>query len=136
MVSDPDPVSGEYLAARIGRVRAIADSIENSFWPDQYSNRLNSAAHFTTAKEILDALDGRVDFLFCATSTCGTLRGCAEYTRQNDFATRIVAVDAIGSVIFGEKIKTRRLIPGHGAAVVPALFSADLAHEYVQVSDI
>src|SRR5689334_18179594 len=66
MVSERDPVSGEYLAARINRARSIAASIENSFWPDQYTNRLNAAAHHTTAREILNALDGRVDFLFCA----------------------------------------------------------------------
>lgn len=135
MVSEPDPVSGEYLPARISRVQSLARTIKNSFWPNQYANRFNAAAHHITAREILRALDEKVDFLFCATSTCGTLRGCAEYISDKRLGTRIVAVDAIGSIIFSNR-KAKRLIPGHGAAVIPALFSENLAHEFVHVSDV
>ena len=86
-------------------------------------------------REIATALDSRVDYLFCATSTCGTLRGCAEYVRAHSLKTKIVAVDAIGSIIFGGQ-KAKRLIPGHGAAVRPALFQPGLVAECVHVSDL
>jgi cysteine synthase A len=84
--------------------------------------------------EIISAL-GELDYLFCATSTCGTIRGCAEYARQHDLKLKVFAVDAIGSVIFGGQ-NAKRLIPGHGAAVRPALFEPDLADECIQVSDL
>src|SRR5205823_6363518 len=61
--------------------------------------------------------------------------GCAEYKRDHQLRTRIIAVDAIGSVIFGG-FKGRRLIPGHGAAVVPALYGEQLADECVRVTDL
>lgn len=135
MVSDPDPVTGEYLPARIKRVRELQALFENSFWPNQYASQLNSEAHHQTMHEIVTALRGKLDYLFCATSTCGTLRGCAEYRNAHRIKTRIIAVDAIGSVIFGGE-KASRLIPGHGSAIVPPLYRDGLADDFVQVEDL
>jgi cysteine synthase A len=135
MVTEPDAHTGEFLQARINRVQELLDLIENSFWPDQYSNEYNPVAHHETMREIADALDGRVDYLFCATSTCGTIRGCTEYLREHRLPTKAVAVDAVGSVIFGGQ-KGKRLIPGHGAAVRPQLYQPDLADQHVLVTDL
>src|SRR5262249_47892460 len=95
----------------------------------------NPRAHYRTMDEIVQALDGEVDYFFCATSTCGTLRGCAEYVRDWGLRTKIIAVDAEGSVIFGEK-RAKRLIPGHGASIRPSLYRPDLADRYILVSDL
>lgn len=135
LVRDPDPATGEYLQARLNRVRHLIESTGNAFWPNQYSNLDNAGAHHQTMREIVEVLNGAVDFLFCATSTCGTLRGCAEYVREQKLATKIIAVDAVGSVIFGGE-RAKRLVPGHGAAVRPELFEPDLAQECVQVTDL
>ncbi len=78
LVHKPDPVTGEYLQARLDRVRSLCNSIPDSFWPNQYGNVYAPKAHYPTMREIETALDGKVDFLFCAVSTCGTLRGCSE----------------------------------------------------------
>lgn len=134
-VTEPDPETGEFLQARIDRVKEICATLNNSFWVDQYSNEYNARAHHETMKEILAALDDRVDYLFCSASTCGTLRGCAEYIREQRLHTKIFAVDAKGSVIFGGE-KAKRLIPGHGAAVRPRLYRPDMAQEYVHVTDL
>src|SRR5215467_9101248 len=129
LVSKPDPVTGEFLQARINRVQTLLQTIEDSFWTNQYANELNAQAHYrTTMHEIATELNGGIDYLFVSTSTCGTLRGCAEYIRDHDLRTRIFAVDAQGSVIFGG-MPAKRLIPGHGAARRPELFGADLADE-------
>lgn len=135
MVSEPDASTGEFLQARLNRVKSLLTSIKHSYWPNQYSNEYNPIAHHRTMQEIVDEMDGNVDYLFCATSTCGTIRGCAEYKRARDLKTRICAVDAIGSVIFGGK-SAKRLIPGHGAAVRPALYQPDLADRCIHVSDL
>jgi N-(2-amino-2-carboxyethyl)-L-glutamate synthase len=134
-VSEPDPVTGEYLQARLNRVKYKLGTITNSFWPNQYANVYNPKAHSRTMHEIVTQLDGKLDYLFCATSTCGTMRGCAEYVREHHLPTKIMAVDAVGSVIFGGPRK-KRLIPGHGAAVTPALFVPDLAHRAIHVTDV
>ncbi|HEX2269399.1 MAG TPA: 2,3-diaminopropionate biosynthesis protein SbnA [Pyrinomonadaceae bacterium] len=134
IVTVPDKATGEYLPARIARVEELLLTIENSYWPDQYSNLYNARAHYQTMREIVEELDGKVDYLFCATSTCGTMRGCAEYVQDHKLPTRIFAVDALGSAIFGNK-GCKRLIPGHGAAVRPQLFLPWLADECIHVSD-
>ncbi len=135
LVSEPDPATGEFLQARIDRVHALRRSIPGSFWCDQYSNRFNARAHRQTMQEIMTDLGGDVDYLFCATSTCGTMRGCAEYARDHGLKTKIIAVDAIGSVIFGDK-PAKRLIPGHGAARRPELYQPGLAERCIHVSDL
>lgn len=135
LVMEPDPNTGEYLQARLNRVHELLDTVDNSFWPNQYANCLNPAAHHRTMAEIDRQLEGRVDYLFCATSTCGTIRGCSEYIREHSLSTETVAVDAVGSVIFGGK-KSKRLIPGHGAAVRPLLYQEDLADHVVRVTDL
>lgn len=136
MVTEPDPVTGEFLQARIDRVQTLLETIEDSFWTNQYANLSNAQAHYrTTMHEIATELDGRIDYLFVATSTCGTLRGCAEYIRDHRLGTRIFAVDAHGSMIFGGP-PAKRLIPGHGASRRPELFRAGLAEECVRVTDL
>jgi len=136
LVAKPDPVTGEFLQARIDRVQTLLETIENSFWTNQYANLSNAQAHYrTTMDEIATELDGRIDCLFVATSTCGTLRGCAEYVRDHHLDTKIFAVDAHGSVIFGGR-PAKRLIPGHGAARRPELFRTELADECVRVTDL
>jgi cysteine synthase A len=136
LVSEPDPVTGEYLQARLHRVRQILASIPDSFWPNQYVNRNNSGSHFgTTMPEIVELLGPHIDYVFLATSTCGTLRGCAEFLHGRGMATKIIAVDAMGSVIFGRPAG-KRLLPGHGAGIVPKLFAPDLADDVVHVSDL
>jgi cysteine synthase A len=135
VVSEPDPASGEYLQARLERVHALTRALPNSWWANQYANIFNAMAHHRTMDEIVTALDGKLDYLFCSTSTCGTLRGCAEYAREHHLDTRIYAVDAIGSVIFGQPAR-HRLIPGHGASRRPELFEVGLADRSIHVSDL
>jgi len=134
MITEPDPLTGEYLQARIDRVRELLADTPGSFWPNQYANLFNPTAHHQTMQEIASALRGEVDYLFCAASTCGTMRGCAEYVETHGLRTQVYAVDAVGSVIFGGQ-KSKRLIPGHGAAVRPALFREGLVKGCVHVTD-
>lgn len=135
LVTEPDPITGEFLQARLSRVRHLLNSFDDAFWPNQYANLGNAAAHHRTMREIVEALDGELDYLFCSTSTCGTLRGCAEFARSNSMSRLMIyAVDAVGSVIF-DMPSAKRLIPGHGASVKPRLFQTGLADECIHITD-
>ena len=135
LVSKPHPATGEYLQARVERVQTLLQTIKDSFWTNQYANLYNARAHRMTMEEIATELDGRIDYLLVATSTCGTLRGCAEYIWEHHLDTRIFAVDACGSVIFGGP-PAKRLIPGHGASRRPELYRDGLADECLWVTDV
>jgi N-(2-amino-2-carboxyethyl)-L-glutamate synthase len=135
-VAEPDPATGDFLQARLHRVQHLQKRIAGSFWPNQYANLHNPGAHYkATMREIDAALGGRVDYLFVATSTCGTIRGCGEYITDHGLETRVVAVDAFGSLIFSD-VQAKRMIPGLGAGLRPPLCDLALVAQCVHVSDL
>jgi N-(2-amino-2-carboxyethyl)-L-glutamate synthase len=133
-VSEPDLATGEFLPARLACVQHLLRVIPDSFWPNQYASEHNARAHRQTMHEVVEALDGQVDYLFCPTSTCGTIRGCYEYARYHRLEVRLVAVDAVGSIIFGGQVRPR-LLPGHGSAVRPGLADGLQVDRVVYVDD-
>jgi N-(2-amino-2-carboxyethyl)-L-glutamate synthase len=139
LVERPDPATGEFLPARLRRVHELLASTPDSYWPNQYANEYNARAHHHTMQEIHEGLSGELDYLFCAAGTTGTLRGCAEYIAEHELDITVVAVDAVGSAIFGPpepwELAHKRRIPGHGAAVVPALMRPGLADRLIKMTD-
>jgi 2,3-diaminopropionate biosynthesis protein SbnA len=136
VVTRPEPVTGDLLQTRINRARQIAESIDNSFWANQYANLSNAGAHRQTMAEIVMTLHGPVDYLFCSASSCGTIRGCSDYLHEHGFTrTKICVADSPGSVIFGG-IRGNRSIPGHGAGIRPTLHQDGLVDQCVPVSDL
>ena len=135
IVTEPDPHTGDLLAARLALVRKLTAVTPGAWWPDQYSNESNPAAHQDTMAEIDSALDGELDWLFVATSTTGTLRGCCDYLVDAGRDTSVVAVDAVGSVLFhGERGK--RLLPGMGAGVPTKLSRGAWFDRLIRVTDL
>lgn len=136
VITEPDPVTGELLTARLNEVAMLAERTPNSFCPDQYTNPANPAAHADgTMREIDEALEGRLDYLLVAAGTAGTLLGCANFLRDHGRRTRLIAVDSKGSALFGGKPGHRRL-PGHGAGVESAHSRTVEYDGLVRVSDL
>jgi cysteine synthase A len=135
LVEDPDPDTGELLPAKLKRIDEILKTVQNSFWVDQYTSPENSGAHYrSTVKEILRDLDGRMlDYLFIATATCGTIKGCLDYLVDHGYPTRVIAVDALGSRIFSNT-RQARLIPGLGSGICPKLTPTDGVHKVLHVT--
>ncbi len=130
------PLEGDFLKARIARVQHLLVEVPNSYWPDQYSNVENPKAHeLGTIREIDECLDGQLDYLFVATSSTGTIQGCRNYLRSLGRNTEVVAVDAVGSVLFGGTAGPR-LIPGLGAGREPALARKQSFQHVHRVTDL
>lgn len=135
-VERPDPVSGDWLAARIAAVEQLVAEIPGAYWPQQYANPANPRAHADgTMREIAEALDGDLDALYVATSTTGTLRGCLDYVKDHGMSTRVIAVDAVGSRLFGG-VAAPRILPGFGAGVEPALARDAVPDSVVRISGL
>lgn len=136
MIEHPDPATGELLPAKLRRIDEILATVENSFWVDQYANRENSGSHYrSTIREILHDLGDRpLDYLFVATATCGTIRGCLDYLTDHGLPTEVIAVDALGSQIFSD-VQHKRLVPGLGSAICPGLVPKEGIARCVHVSD-
>lgn len=133
MVTERDE-GGTHLHRRLQRVAELTERLPEAVWINQYANDLNWRAHLATGEEILQQVDGPVDYLVAAVSTSGTIRGVAHALRRQHPALRVVAVDAVGSVIFGGRPQPRR-IPGIGASRVPELLRPGQIDQVIQVSD-
>lgn len=117
LVTEPDPATGDFLTARLSRVQELLVQIPSAVNLHQYGNPANPAAHRDgTMREIAETLSGDLDMLMAAVSTTGTLSGCVQHIHEQGMRTRTVAVDAVGSVLFGGT-PGRRPLPGMGAGV-------------------
>ncbi len=134
MVTEPDEAGG-YLHTRVRRARELVDAASDAVLVNQYANDLNwRSYHDTAGQEILDAVDGPIDYLVAAVSTTGSIQGIARRLRQDHPNLNVVAVDAVGSVIFGAPAGPRQL-PGFGASRVPEILNAEEIDEVVHVGD-
>jgi 2,3-diaminopropionate biosynthesis protein SbnA len=134
LVQTPDEAGG-YLLSRLERVGELCASSSRLVWPDQYTNPANPRAHeHGTGPELLEQLDSDLDLVLVPVSTGGTLAGIARFLRRESPATRIVAVDALGSIALGGR-PGPRLLTGIGASRRSSFVSADLYDDRVLVAD-
>jgi cysteine synthase A len=134
MVDQKDDQGG-YLKTRIAKVKELTTKIPNSYWINQYANENNWKAHYYgIGTEILQQVDKKIDILIAAVSTTGSILGTTRRLREKYPQMKVIAVDAVGSVIFGSPPASREL-PGIGSSRVPELFSPDEMDEAIWVND-
>ena len=125
-----------YLDARLRRVAELCREQPDTVWINQYANERNWQAHYHgTAGEILADLEAPVDCLVVPVSTTGTILGLARRLRGAFPRLHVVAVDAAGSVIFGDTAPGPRHVPGLGAGRRSELLAPGDIDEVVYVSD-
>ena len=135
IVHEPDDAGG-YLQTRIRRVHELLHEMPAAVWINQYANKRNWQAHYHgTGAEMCEQLLQPPDYLFAAVSTTGSILGCARRLRERFPDLRVIAVDAVGSIIFGGP-PGRREIPGIGASRVPELLAPEEIDGVVHVSDL
>jgi N-(2-amino-2-carboxyethyl)-L-glutamate synthase len=133
VITEPDVHSG-FLGARLTFVRALCASDSRYVWLNQYTNQDNWKAHYRKTAPAIARQFPRLDVLFVGAGTTGTLMGCARFFREWHRPVRIVAVDSVGSVTFGGA-PGRRMIPGLGTGVRPALLDESFVDEVVLVEE-
>ena len=132
-VEEPDPETGDWLTARRNLVAELKREL-GAVNLDQYSNRAAFDAHDQgTMREIVQQLGHAPELLAVAVSTTGTVGGCLRHIREHGYGTKVVAVDAEGSVLFGGD-RGERILPGYGAGVVTELSKEVAPDRVVRVS--
>ncbi len=107
-----------WQGARLERLDQLMVQYPDAFWPRQYDNPANPAAYADLASELLDDL-GTVDILIGSVGSGGSLCGTARVLREAMPHLRVVGVDSVGSVIFGQPDRPGRLQGGLGNSLVP-----------------
>jgi cysteine synthase A len=132
-VDRPDE-NGGYLKTRLQAVQDLRASTPRAFWPNQYGNTDGMDAHYhLTGRELCDALPV-IDYAFIGVSSGGTIAGLSRRLKEHCPGVTIVAVDAVGSVIFGGAARPRH-IPGIGAGIVPPLLAHARIDEVARIGE-
>ena len=126
----------EGMPGAIARAEAIAAREEGAFMPNQFANPANPRAHReTTAEEIWQDTDGRVDMLVAGVGTGGTITGVSQVLKQRNPAFKSVAVEPAGSPVLSGGAKGPHKIQGIGAGFVPEILDRSIIDEVVTVAD-
>src|SRR5437764_261051 len=123
------------IRGAIAKAEELARGIESSYVPQQFKNPYNSETHYeTTAPEIWEQMDGRVDAFVCGCGTGGTFTGVARYLRERNPGVYCVVVEPEGSAIGGGQPGPHE-VEGIGSSFLPPVLDLGLADEIIMVSD-
>ncbi|XP_041857928.1 cystathionine beta-synthase b [Melanotaenia boesemani] len=117
----------------------LKNKIPNSHILDQYRNASNPLAHYdTTAEEILEQCDGKLDMLVAGAGTGGTLTGVARKLKEKCPNIKIVAVDPEGSVLVESEEQNEKAhfeVEGIGYDFVPTVLDRSLVDMWYKSTD-
>jgi cysteine synthase len=126
----------EGMKGSIKEAESIIGQNPSYFMPDQFSNPANPAMHKkTTALEIWEALDGKIDAFVAAVGTGGTITGCGEVFKERNAKIKIVAVEPAGSPVLSGGDPGPHKIQGIGAGFVPKVLNRTILDGVITVTD-
>lgn len=124
------------MKGAIEKAEALAKELPHAFLPQQFKNPANPEVHRkTTAEEIWNDTDGKIDILVAGVGTGGTLTGVSEVIKKRKPSFKVIAVEPEASpVLSGGKPGPHR-IQGIGAGFVPDILNKEIIDEIVKVSN-
>ena len=124
------------MAGAIAKAEELVAQNPNSFMPQQFKNPANPQIHReTTAQEIWNDTDGRVDILVAGVGTGGTLTGCGEFLKSRNENLKVVAVEPKDSPVLSGGDPGPHKIQGIGAGFVPDVLNVDIFDDVIQVAN-
>ena len=125
----------EGMDGAISRARQLAASDSKAFMAGQFENPANPDYHYeTTAREIFEQMEGRIDGIAIGSGTAGTFTGVARYMKERLPRVHTIAVETEGSVLGGGKPGPHK-VEGIGASFVPRNFDRSVCDEVMMVTD-
>ena len=124
------------MKGAIARAEELARDIPNAYIPQQFVNPYNTESHYeTTAPEIYEQMEGRIDAFVTGAGTGGTFSGVAKYLRERIPGVYCVIVEPQGSILKGGEAGPHE-VEGIGASsFIPPILDMSLADEVIQVVD-
>jgi cysteine synthase A len=124
------------MSGAIRKAEELAAQNPNYLVMQQFNNPANPAIHrATTAEEIWQDTDGKVDILVAGVGTGGTITGVGEVLKQRNPNFKVVAVEPDASAVLSGEAKGAHKIQGIGAGFVPAVLNTHIYDEIVRVKD-
>ena len=124
------------MASAIWEAEEILRLNPRHYMPNQFTNLANPKIHReTTAVEILDAVEGNIDYFVTGVGTGGTLTGVGEVLKAKNPGTKVIAVEPLVSSVLSGGIPGPTRIDGLGAGMVPEVLNVDIIDDIIAVSE-
>jgi cysteine synthase A len=125
----------EGMSGAIRRAKELVATDPKAFMAGQFENPANPDFHYeTTAREIFEQMEGRIDAVVLGCGTCGTFTGIDRYVKQKVRTVHTVAVETQGSVLGGGESGPHK-VEGIGASFIPQTFDRCVCDEVLMVND-
>ncbi|MCX5704803.1 MAG: cysteine synthase A [Candidatus Omnitrophica bacterium] len=126
----------EGMSGAVKKAEELAKSEKGYFLPQQFKNAANPEIHRrTTAIEIWDDTDGKIDILVSGVGTGGTITGIGEVIKKKKPGFKVVAVEPKDSPVLSGGKSGPHKIQGIGAGFVPEVLNRKVVDEIIQVSN-
>jgi len=128
-----DPAKG--MPGAIARAEELMDKVSNSFMPQQFNNPANPEIHRkTTAEEIWNDTDGKVDALISGVGTGGTITGVAQAIKERKPEFQAIAVEPEESPVLSGGSPGKHMIQGIGAGFIPTVVDTSIIDDIIKVN--
>lgn len=126
----------ESIGGSVKKAEELVGEIGNCFMPQQFTNPDNPNIHYhTTAVELYDQLDGKVDIFVSGLGSGGTLQGVGKYLKEKNPDLKVVAVEPKNvSALLGHEPGLHS-IQGIGDGFIPEVLDTSLIDDIVEVTD-
>jgi len=126
----------EGMAGAVKCAEKLLAETPNSILADQFNNPICARAHYeSTAVEIFNQTNGKVDILVACVGTGGTLTGIGRYLKEKNPKTRVVAVEPAYSPLLSKGVAGAHKIQGIGANFIPSVLDRTVYDEVLTVTD-
>jgi cysteine synthase A len=126
----------EGMKGAINKATELAKEIDKSFVPQQFKNLANPDVHKrTTAEEIWNDTDGKIDIFVAGVGTGGTVTGVGETLKAKKPDLKVVAIEPVDSAILSGGQPGPHKIQGLGAGFVPDILNTEIIDEIEKVSN-
>ncbi|CAM2965820.1 cysteine synthase A [Mycobacterium intermedium] len=126
----------EGMPGAIAKAEELAKTDQRYFIPQQFENPANPAVHaVTTAEEVWNDTDGKIDIFVSGIGTGGTITGVAQVIKERKPGTQFIAVEPAASPVLSGGQKGPHPIQGIGAGFVPPVLDLGLVDEVVTVEN-
>ena len=125
------------MQGSIDKAVELFSAIENAYIPLQFANKTNPQTHReTTAMEIWEDTNGRIDIFIAAVGTGGTITGVGEVLKKHNPDIQIIAVEPESSAVLSGESAAPHAIQGIGAGFIPDVLNTEIYDEIIKVSDV